>query len=190
MQWMQIALWNHLDDRRARARGYRVLNAATTVLAYQIATTRPKDVVVTDGHCAGSMSSLELARRLRIRTRTTTVPVIVLTSVTRRHDGDLSIKAGANMFLERPVVGDVLREHVARLLGARGQLSRHSPPPRDPLNLIRKPANRPYSQTGYPFQGSSSSAAPVSGSRPRERLRYVSGWFCNNAACEYRELAG
>jgi hypothetical protein len=23
-----------------------------------------------------------------------------------------------------------------------------------------------------------------------ERLRYVSGWFCNNAACEYRELAG
>jgi hypothetical protein len=24
----------------------------------------------------------------------------------------------------------------------------------------------------------------------RERLRYVSGWFCNNAACEYRELAG
>jgi hypothetical protein len=26
--------------------------------------------------------------------------------------------------------------------------------------------------------------------QPRERLRYVSGWFCNNATCEYRELAG
>lgn len=26
--------------------------------------------------------------------------------------------------------------------------------------------------------------------QPRERLCYVSGWFCNNAACEYRELAG
>ena len=25
--------------------------------------------------------------------------------------------------------------------------------------------------------------------QPRERLRYVSGWFCNNATCEYRELA-
>jgi hypothetical protein len=26
--------------------------------------------------------------------------------------------------------------------------------------------------------------------QPRERLRYVCGWFCNNATCEYRELAG
>jgi hypothetical protein len=26
--------------------------------------------------------------------------------------------------------------------------------------------------------------------QPRERLRYVSGWFCKNAACEYRELQG
>ena len=230
---------NSVDEREVYARslrawGYRVVNAATTVLAYQIATTRPTDMVVTDGHCAGSMSGLELTRRLRIHTRTTTVPIIVLTSVTRRQDGDLSIKAGADMFLERPVSSDVLREHVARLLVACGRLSRHSPPPLDLLNFTRKAANRPYSQTASPFQGGSSSAAPVSGSQgdvdvsvggnarpadhrtcpqcrelleyrhkspvlsvaepndrqPRERLRYVSGWFCNNAACEYRELAG
>jgi hypothetical protein len=31
------------------------------------------------------------------------------------------------MFLERPVSGDVLREHVVRLLVARGRLSRQSP---------------------------------------------------------------
>ena len=221
-------------SRSLRAWGYRVVYAATTGLAYQIATTRPTDVVVTDGHCAGSMSGLELTRRLRIHTRTRTVPIIVLTSVTRRHDGDLSIKAGADMFLERPVVGDVLREHVARLLGAYGQLSRHSPPPLDRLNFIRIAAKRPYSQMPSRFQGGSSSNAPVSGPQgsgddsvggnaspadhrtcpqcrevleyrqkspvlsvagpndrqPRERLCYVSGWFCNNAACEYRELAG
>ena len=207
--------------------------ATTTVLAYQIATTRPTDTVVTDGHCAGSMSGLELTRRLRIHTQTTTVPIIVLTSVMRRQDGDLSIKAGADMFLERPVSGDVLREHVARLLVASGRLSRHLPPP-DLLNFTRKAANRPYAQTASPFQGGSFSAVPVSESQgdvdvsvggnaraadyricpqcrelleyrhkspvlsvaepndrqPRERLRYVSGWFCNNAACEYRELAG
>ena len=89
---------NSVDEREAyprslRASGYRVVNAATTVLAYQIATTRRTDIVVTDGHCAGSMSGLELTRRLRIHTRTTTVPIIVLTSVTRRHDGDLPIRA-------------------------------------------------------------------------------------------------
>jgi CheY-like chemotaxis protein len=230
---------NWVDERGVYARslracGYRVVYAATTVLAYQIATTRPTDVVVTDGHCAGSMSGLELTRRLRVHTRTTTVPIIVLTSVTRPQDAELSIKAGADMFLERPVSGEVLREHVARLLVARGRLSRRSPPPLDVSNFTRKAANRPNSQTASPFQGGSSSPAPVSGSQdevdvsvggnarpadhrtcpqcrelleyrhkspvlsvaeptdrqPRERLRYVSGWFCNNTACEYRELAG
>ena len=229
---------NSVDEREGYARslrawGYRVVNAATTVLAYQIATTRPTDVVVTDGYCAGSMSGLELTRRLRIHTRTRAVPIIVLTSVTRRHDGDLSIKAGADLFLERPVACGVLREQIARLLGAYRQLSRHSPP-LDRLNFKPKAAKRPYSQMASPFQGGSSSNAPLSGPQdsgndsvggnagpadhrrcpqcrevleyrqkspvlsvagpndrqPRERLCYVSGWFCNNAACEYRELAG
>jgi CheY-like chemotaxis protein len=220
---------NSVDEREMyarslRAKGYRVVNAATTVLAYQIATTRPTDMVVTDGHCPGSMSGLELTRRLRIHTRTTTIPIIVLTSVTRRQDGELSIKAGADMFLERPVSGAVLREHVTRLLVACGRLSLHLP----------KAANSPRPQAAFSFQGGApASAVPVSGPtadveyavgqsahpadhrtcpqcrglleyrhklpvlslaasndrQPRERLRYVSGWFCNSAACEYRELA-
>ena len=100
-----ILLVSHSVDEREvytralHASGCLVVNAATTVLAYQIAITRPTDIVVTDGHCAGSMSGLELTRRLRIHTRTTTVPIIVITSETRRQDGELSIKAGADMFL-------------------------------------------------------------------------------------------
>ena len=161
---------NSVDERVGYARslrvwGYRVVNAATTVLAYQIATTRPTDMVVTDVHCSGSMSGLELTRRLRMHTRTTTVPIIVFTSVTRRHDANLSIKAGADMFLERPVSGDVLREHVAQLLGACGRCSRHSPPPPELLNFTGKATNRPSSQTASPFQGGASSPAPVSGSQ-------------------------
>jgi DNA-binding response OmpR family regulator len=108
--------------KTATVYGYRVVNAATTVLAYQTAITRPTDIVVTDGRCAGSMSGLELTRRLRIDTHTTTVPIIVITPETRRQDGELSIKAGADMFLERPVSGDVLCEHVVRLLVACGRL--------------------------------------------------------------------
>ena len=76
---------NSVDEREAytralRASGYQVVNAATAVLAYQMAITRPTDIVVTDGHCAGAMNGLELTRRLRIHTRTTTVPIIVITS--------------------------------------------------------------------------------------------------------------
>jgi DNA-binding response OmpR family regulator len=63
-------------------------------------------MVITVAYCAGSMSGLELTRRLRLHTRTTAVPIIVLTTETRRQDGELSLKAGADMFLERPVSGD------------------------------------------------------------------------------------
>jgi CheY-like chemotaxis protein len=233
-----LLVTNWADEREVYARslrawGYRLVNAATTAVAYQIATTKPTDLIVTDGHCPGCMSGLELTRRLRVHARTPTVPIIVLTSMTRRQDGELSITAGADMFLEKPVSGDVLREHVARLLVACGRLSRHSPPPLDFLHFTRNAANGPYSQTASPFHGVSSSAAPVSGSQgvvdgsaggnanpasrtcpqcrellqyrhkspvlsvtepndrqPRERLRYVSGWFCNNGACAYHELAG
>ena len=69
-----------LDERDVyaptlRSYGYRVVNAATSVAAYQIAVTRGTDIVVTHVHIAGSMSGLELTRRLRIHTRTTTVPL-------------------------------------------------------------------------------------------------------------------
>ena len=132
---------NSVDEREAytralRAPVYRVVNAATTVLAYQIAITRPTDIIVTDGHCAGSMSGLESTRPLRIYTRTTTIPIIVITSETRRHDGELPLKAGADMFLERPVSGAVLREHVVRLLVACQRLPRQLSPKRELLGSL------------------------------------------------------
>jgi DNA-binding response OmpR family regulator len=96
---------------------------------------------VTDGHGAGSMSGLELTRRLRIQARTTTVPIIVITSETRRQDGELSTKAGANMFLERPLSGDVLREHVVRLLVSSERLPRQLSPKHELLGSVRDDAH-------------------------------------------------
>jgi len=188
---------NSVDERvvytRAlRASGYGVVNAATTVLAYQIAITQPTDVVVTDGHCAGSMTGLELTRRLRIHTRTTTVPIIVITSETRRHDGELPIKVGADMFLQKLISGEVFREHVGRILVAYG---------RHPRRLTRTPGfldrtgNKAHSGNErmcpqcrglmeYRHQSPMLSAVDPNDREPRERLRYVSGWFCSDPACE------
>ena len=112
--------------RTLRAYGYRVVHAATSVAAYEIAITSGTDVVVTDVHIAGSMSGLELTRRLRIHTRTTTVPIIVLTSVSRPQDGNVALKAGASMFLEIPVPAVVLRDQVARLLDESATPSRYT----------------------------------------------------------------
>jgi CheY-like chemotaxis protein len=191
-----------VDEREAytralRAAEYRVVNAATTVLAYQIAITRHTDIVVTDGHCAGSMSGLELTRRLRIHTRTTTVPIIVIISETRRQDGELSIKAGADMFLERPVSGDVLRDHVVRLLVACGRLPRQLSPKRELLGSVSDNAHlgddRTCPQCGglmeYRHKSPVLLAVDVNRREPRDRLRYVSGWFCTDPACEHEELA-
>jgi two-component system chemotaxis response regulator CheY len=193
---------NSVDERQVytralRASGYRVVNAATTVLAYQIAITRPTNIVVTDGHCAGSMSGLELTRRLRIHTRTTTVPIIVITSETRRQDGELSIKAGADMFLEKPVSGDVLREHVVRLLVACGGLPRQLSPKHERLSSVRDNAHLGTERTcpqcrglmEYRHKSPVLSAVEVNSREPRQRLRYVSGWFCTDPAYEYQELA-
>jgi hypothetical protein len=33
------------------------------------------------------------------------------------------------------------------------------------------------------------SAVDVNSREPRDRLRYMSGWFCSDPRCEYRQLA-
>lgn len=183
--------------RALRAGGYRVVTAATTFMAYEIATTRSTDMVVTDGHCAGSMSGLELTRRLRIDTRTRTVPIIVLTSEMRRQDGEVSIKAGADLFLERPVSADVLREHVARLLVAVGRVSRQSSRQQGPSGVVVADNAQPAGDRTCPqccgvmeYRHKSPVLSAEQDSRePQDRLRYVSGWFCSDPACEYLELA-
>ena len=214
--------------RTLRAYGYRVVHAATSVAAYQIAITRGTDVVVTTVHIPGSMSGLELTRRLRTHTRTTAVPIIVLTSVSRPQDGNVALKAGATMFLEIPVPAVVLRDQVARLLDESATPSRYTSsqdssnlaqrtavaqrasrdgvmvPPRSSHNAARPLAVAYGDSDGtvdrncpqclepleyrerWPILSTSIPTATSQGSR--ERLRYESGWFCTNPACEFCEL--
>lgn len=102
--------------RTLRASGYQAIEAATFTAAYQIATTNKLDIVVTDVRIAGSITGLELTRRLRNDARTSTVPIIVLTNVSRPQDGDMALKAGADTFLEKPVPGSMLKAEILRLL--------------------------------------------------------------------------
>ena len=193
---------NSVDDSQMYthalcAGGYRVVNATTTILGYQIAITTPTDIVVTGGYCAGSMSGLELTRRLRIHRASAAVPIIVITSETRRQDGELSIKAGANMFLERPVSGEVLREHVARLLVACGRLPRQLSPKQELLGSTDGNADSGNGRTcpqcsgvmEYRHKSPALLVVEPNTREPRERLRYVSGWFCSDQECGYQELA-
>ena len=108
--------------RTLRASGCRAIEAATFTAALQLATTEELDIVVTDIRIAGSISGLELTRRLRNDPRTSTVPIIVLTNVSRPRDGDMALKAGADAFLEKPVPGPLLKAEILRLLARSGPL--------------------------------------------------------------------
>jgi CheY-like chemotaxis protein len=99
-----------LDERETYARtlrayGYQVVEAATSVAAYQIAITRRTDIVVTDVRLTGSMTGLELTRHLRILARTATVLVIVLTDVSLPQDAELSQGRGEQGSRESSVGG-------------------------------------------------------------------------------------
>jgi hypothetical protein len=98
------------------------------------------------------------------------------------------------MFLERPVSEDVLHEHVVRLVVSSGRLPRQLSPTHELFGSVRDDAHlgneRACPQVvDYGISAQVASLSEVIGREPRERLRYVSGWFRRDPACEYQELA-
>jgi CheY-like chemotaxis protein len=109
--------------RALRASGFQAIEATTFAAAYQMAVTNPLDIVVTNVRIAGSISGLELIRRLRSNARTSVLRIIALTSVSRPQDADLAVKAGADSFLEKPVPIPMLKAEIVRLIALSRQLS-------------------------------------------------------------------
>ena len=197
--------------RTLRTSGYCAIKAATFLAAYQIATSKRLDVVVTDVWIAGSISGLELTRRLRHDTRTSTVPIIVLTDMSRPHDGDIALKAGADTVLEKPVPSGVLKAEIERLLatsrpflfkaahglrseGYRRQVRFSNAPGWPMTSRPRTNPDSPCPRCGAAMEYRNRCpvltpqlVAPPNGDQ-RERLRYAAGWFCINPSCDYSEL--
>jgi DNA-binding response OmpR family regulator len=188
-----------LYARTLRAAGHRVIIPEDSVAAYQIATTRPPDIVVTDVRITGSISGLELTRRLRSNQRTAAVGIIVLTIVSRPHDADVALKAGADTLLEKPVSGSLLNAAIERLLpGSVRKMSRCLSQSAEASPAAAFDRGGVWSNTHagtqkcpccgdtivyrerWPMLTSDVTQEAVG----RERLRYMSGWFCANPDCE------
>jgi DNA-binding response OmpR family regulator len=188
-----------LYARTLRAAGHRVIIPEDSVAAYQIATTRPPDIVVTDVRITGSISGLELTRRLRSNQRTAAVGIIVLTIVSRPHDADVALKAGADTLLEKPVSGSLLNAAIERLLpGSVRKMSRCLSQSAEASPAAGLDRGGVWSNTHagtqkcpccgdtivyrerWPMLTSDVTQEAVG----RERLRYMSGWFCANPDCE------
>lgn len=177
-----------------RAAGHRVIIPADSGGAYQIATTRSPDIVVTDVRITGSISGLELTRRLRSHPRTSTVGIIVLTTVSRPHDADVALKAGADTFLDKPVSGSVLTAAIEQLLSVAvprisqrfSQSAQTSQADAGTQRNCLYCGGTVVYRERWPMLASDVAQKPFG----RERLRYVSGWFCMNPDCEHYQLFG
>lgn len=186
-----LVVTDALDEREMyartlRASGYQAIEAETFTAAYHIATTNTLDIVVTDVRVAGSRSGLELTRRLRNDARSSTVPIIVLTNVSRPQDGDMALRAGADTFLEKPVTGPMLEAEIMRLLARSWPFLSEAAHKRQPSDARRRRAETSHAE----IPGNSTEAPdPLGGwptkSRARASLDSPCPWC--GAALAYRD---
>lgn len=178
---------DELDERRRyarslRASGYRAIVARTFTAAHRIATTHYVDIIVTDLQVGRVTGGHQWTRRLRNDPRTSAVPIIVLSTVLRRRDGDLAIAAGADTLLEKPVSARVLEAAIVRLLTVF-----HRPRRYPGTSVLCPECGAPVEfREHWPVLIADRGAADTDG---RERLGYRAGRFCTNVCCNYGELS-
>ena len=78
-------------------------------------------IIITDLMMPG-MSGLELCKKVRSNQQTNTIPVIIITAMTRQEDVEEGLRAGANAYLFKPFSGNELRIRVNWLLTERKML--------------------------------------------------------------------
>jgi len=95
--------------------GFSVLIANTGDVGYELATSHAPDVMVLDVMMPG-MHGYELCRQLRKHEATAQSKILFLTARSQPIDEKAALKAGADLFLSKPVMPDELVKHIQALL--------------------------------------------------------------------------
>ena len=101
--------------------GFRVTVATNAAEAFTKAVGEVPDVIVTDVRLPGGPDGLALAKKLRLDTRTTRLPIIVLTANAFDEDRARAYAAGCNLFLTKPCAPTALASSARALLCSDGQ---------------------------------------------------------------------
>ena len=92
----------------------QVLEATTIDDAIDVAVAQLPHIVLVDIHLHRA-DGLDLVRRLRAESRTSSVPIIVITAGHDEQQRSEVVRAGADGYLAKPLDADVLRSHIAEL---------------------------------------------------------------------------
>lgn len=120
--------------------GFSVMTASDGTTGLDMATQHPPDVAVLDVMMPG-LHGYELCRRLRVDPRTAHAKIVFLTARSQPIDEQEALKAGADMFLSKPVVPSDLIAKIQALL-ADEPPSAPAPPEPEPV-AAPKPSTAP-----------------------------------------------
>ncbi len=95
-----------------RSHGYKVLQAATAQVAFEILAAERPDLILMDIQLPG-MDGLEATRRLKDDPTTRDIPVLAVTSYAMSGDRDKALAAGCVGYLTKPIDKAAFVEQVA-----------------------------------------------------------------------------
>ena len=118
--------------------GHLVSLSAEGKEGLEMALAEPPDLVILDVMMPG-ITGYELCRRLRTETATACVPIIILTARGQPVDREAALEAGADEYMSKPYVEDVL---VAKVQGTLHRVSRRYSSKRTGARKKRKEKDR------------------------------------------------
>ena len=106
-----------------RLRGYEVSGAADGPEALHLALPSHYDLIILD-LALPRMDGIAVLRTLRAAPGTARTPIIILSASVGNEPRDESLRAGADLFLEKPCLPDELESAVVKLLNGHQRAAR------------------------------------------------------------------
>jgi CheY-like chemotaxis protein len=109
-------VFRRLEEGLLRIYGYDFVHASDGAQAVRAALEAKPDLVLLDVQMP-VMDGVQVLSVLKKDARTKDIPVVVVTTIGRKHDEELLLKGGADAFLTKPVNGTELVKTVRTMLG-------------------------------------------------------------------------
>ena len=109
-------VFRHLQEGILRHHGYAFLHASDGAQTVKLAVDHQPDLILLDIQMP-VMDGVQVLSFLTKHERTSTIPVVVVTTIGREHDQRLLLSGGAQEVLTKPIHAGALSRVVRQLLG-------------------------------------------------------------------------